>query len=150
MRNFLLVLHIIGVCIWLGANVVQAFLARSVAEADRDTRAWWAAAQGSMARVLYNVAGITILITGILMLVATDSPYSFSSTFVSIGFVAILVGAGLGMGVFGPGSRNLESAIKAGDRPVEASLGQRLLAFGALDTLVIIVTIWAMVAKLGA
>ncbi len=149
MRSLLLVLHIILVCVWLGANVVQGFIGPSVASAESSIREWWATAQSSMALLLYNVAGVGILVTGLLLMFAVDSPYGFSDPFISIGFLAVIVGAALGMAVFGPGYRGLAAAIRSGDEARENSLVQKLTLFGVVDTLVVVLTIIAMVSKLG-
>lgn len=147
MRTFLLVLHIIGVAIWLGANGVQAFTGPRVASASDEVRAWWSDNVGAMARVLYNVAGILVLVSGVLLVIETG--YEFSDAFVSIGFLAVIIGAVLGMAVFGPGSRKLTEAIHRNDAMAERSLTSRIQAFGILDTLVLLVTIVAMVSKWG-
>lgn len=148
MHDTLLILHIIGVAIWLGGNAVLAFVGPRISTAEPATRVWWADTQGAMARVLYNVAGILVLVTGVALVIDSDF-YSFSNAFVSIGFVAVIIGAVLGMTVFGPGSRNLSAAISAGDADEERSLTARLTAFGIIDTLVVVITIVAMVGKWG-
>lgn len=149
MRNVLLVLHVIGVALWLGANGVQAFAGSRTASAGAEARLWWAETQGAMARALYNVAGVLVLLTGLGLVLRSDSPWEFSDTFVSVGLVAVIIGAGLGMAVFGPGSRQLSAAIRQSDAAAERSLTNRLTAFGILDTIVVVVAITAMVAKWG-
>lgn len=148
MRETLLILHIIGVAIWLGGNIVLAFVGPRIGSAEAATRVWWAQTQGAMARVLYNVAGILVLITGV-GLVIDNNVVEFSSMFVSIGFLAVIVGAVLGMAVFGPGSRQLAAAIEEGDADAERAITARLTAFGALDSIVVVITIVAMVGKWG-
>jgi hypothetical protein len=148
-RTTLLVLHIIGVAIWLGANGVLAFAGPRAASAGPEVRAWWADTQGAMARVLYNVAGVLVLLTGLALVLRSGSPFAFSDTFVSIGFLAVIIGAGLGMAVFGPGSRALSAAVRSNDGEAERQVSSRLQAFGILDTLVLVVTIVAMVGKWG-
>ena len=147
MRNTLLVLHILGVATWFGANMVLAVAGPRAAHATADTRRWWAETQGSMARVLYNVAGILVLITGVGLVL--DGDISFGSTFVTVGFLAVIIGAVLGMAVFGPGTRKLAEAIEAGDEAAEKSLNGRLAVFGAIDSLVLVFAIAAMVGKWG-
>lgn len=147
MRNTLLVLHILGVATWFGANMVLAFAGPRAAHATADTRRWWAETQGSMARVLYNVAGVLVLITGVGLVL--DGDISFGSTFVTVGFLAVIIGAVLGMAVFGPGTRKLAEAIEAGDEATEKSLNGRLAVFGAIDSLVLVFAIAAMVGKWG-
>lgn len=148
MRTTLLALHIIGAGTWLGANLVQAFMSSRIPNASAEVRRWWAESVGAMTRLLYNVAAIVILVTGVWMVLRTDY-FSFSDTFISIGFLAILIGAVLGMAVFGPGMRQLVAAISSGDADAEASITRRLATFGIIDTLVVVVTIVAMVAKWG-
>ncbi len=148
MRTTLLALHIIGAGTWLGANIVQAFMSSRIPNASAEVRRWWAESLGSMTRIVYNGAAVLILVTGVWMVLRTDY-FSFSDTFISIGFLAILVGAVLGMAVFGPGLRQLAAAIGDGDQAAEASVTRRLTTFGIIDTLVVVVTIVAMVAKWG-
>ena len=146
MRTTLLVLHIVGVALWLGANGVLAFAGPRASNAPAEARAWWADTQGAMAKVLYNIAGILILVTGVFLVLEDGGP-EFSDTFVSIGFGAIIVGAALGMLVFGPGTRQLGAAIRAGDAEAERSTTTRLTLFGVLDTAVVVFTIVAMVGR---
>jgi uncharacterized membrane protein len=148
MRNTLLVLHILAVAAWLGGNLTLAFAGSMTRGADTAARRWWAATQGNMARLYFNVAGIVVLLTGIGLVIDSDF-ISFSDVFVSIGFVAVIIGALLGIFVFGPGCRELVASIDAGDTTAEASTTTRLTAVGIVDSLILILTIVAMVAKWG-
>lgn len=149
MFTTLLVLHIVGVALWLGGNAVLAFVGPRTSEASAEVRAWWADTQGAMARALYNAAGVLVLITGIALVVRDGSAFKFSNTFVSIGFAAVIIGAVLGMAVFGPGTRKLAAAVRSGDAADEKALTSKLTAFGILDTVVVVVTIVAMVGQWG-
>lgn len=146
--GWLLALHIVAVAAWLGANLVQAYLAAGVRKADPAARLWWARSQGSMGRAYYSVAGVVVLLTGIFMVL--DDRAEFSDAFVSIGFAAVIVGIVLGVAVFGPGSRKIAAAIESGDTATEKALDARLGMFGVLDTLIVLVTIVAMIFKWGA
>lgn len=148
MRNTLLVLHILGVATWFGANMVLAFTGPRASQAGAETRRWWAQTQGAMARVLYNVAGVLVLLTGIGLVLDSDF-IEFSDTFVTIGFLAVIIGAVLGMAVFGPGSRRLVAAIDASDQATEKSLNGRLAVFGAIDSVILVLAVAAMVGKWG-
>ena len=147
MRNALLVIHIISVAAWLGGNITLSFAGSTVRNADVAARRWWAATQGAMARTYFNVAGILVLLTGIGLVL--DGPWEFSNVFVTIGFVAVIVGALLGIFVFGPGCRQLVEAIDAGDEAQEASLMNRMATAGAVDSAVIVIAMVAMVASWG-
>jgi hypothetical protein len=89
-----------------------------------------------------------VLITGVGLVLDSDF-VAFSDTFVTVGFLAVIIGAVLGMAVFGPGTRKLADAIEAGDETTEKSLNSRLAVFGAIDSLVLVFTIAAMVGKWG-
>jgi putative copper export protein len=148
MRNALLVLHIIAVAAWLGANLTLGFAGSTARGADRAARRWWAATRGQMARVYYNAAGVIVLVSGV-GLVLIDGPYEFSDLFVSIGFLAVVVGAVIGVFQLGPNTRALVEAIDEGDEAVEQRLDNRLATVALVDSLVLVVAIVAMVARWG-
>ncbi len=147
--DWVLVVHIAAVAAWLGANFVQGYMASRTRKAGAAERRWWVETQGAMARVYYSVAGMLVLITGIVLVLDDERPGEFSSTFVSIGFAAIIIGIVLGVTVFGPGSRKIAAAIDQGDEATERSTDARLGIFGVIDSLVVLVTIAAMVGKWG-
>ncbi len=97
---------------------------------------------------IYTPAAIVSLVTGVLMVIDNDL-FDFSSTFVTIGFTMVIVGAGLGMFVFGPRGEAAAAAIEAGDAPRVRRLTGSLAGFGALDSVLLVVTIMAMTAKWG-
>lgn len=149
MEEALLVLHIIAVAAWLGGNLVLGFTNSYSKGADAAARRWWAETQGRMGKTYYNAAGVIVLLTGVGLVLTSDDVYQFSDAFVSIGFLAVIVGAMLGILVFGPRSRDLVAAIDAGDEAKEAALNNRLAVFGMIDSLVLVVAIVSMVAKWG-
>ena len=80
--------------------------------------------------------------------VVLGDSYSFGSTFVTIGFAMIVVGAVLGMVVFGPGGEKAADALETGDQGAAQAATSRLARWGVLDTLLLLVTIMAMVLRL--
>ena len=146
-RDVLLILHIAGAGTWLGANVVQAVAPPALARAGSSALAGWYRTTSALAVRLYIPAAVLILITGILMVLQSDT-YSFASIFVSIGFGMILVGALLGRFVFGPGGEQAAAAVEAGDEGSIRRAVSRLTTFGLIDTLLLLFTITAMVLRL--
>lgn len=146
-RDILLMLHISAVGIWLGANVVQAMVPGLLKSEATAMSAWFRVTE-KMSRTLYIPAGVTVLITGIL-LVLNSELYGFGSVFVTIGFVAVIAGAVLGSVVFGPNSLAIANALDSGDTAAADRLREATGRFGVLDTLILLFTIYAMVAKLG-
>ncbi|REK10721.1 MAG: hypothetical protein DWQ40_12640 [Actinobacteria bacterium] len=146
-RNILLVLHIGAAGAWLGANLLQAIVPGILGPVSPAAANWFRATE-KLSRRFYIPAGVTVLVTGVL-LVLNSEVFGFGTLFVTIGFAAVIIGAVLGSAVFGPKSLAIAEAIEAGEpdkaNKVRANTGQ----WGAFDTLVLVFTIYAMVAKLG-
>ena len=148
MRDTLLVIHIIAVAAWLGANLTMAYAGSANAGAEAVTRRWWAALQGNLGRVYKSVAAVIVLISGVV-LVLDNEGLSMGSTFVSIGFAAIIIGILLGIFLYGPGCRQIASAIDEGDEAQEKSANNKLAVVGGIETLILVVTIVAMIGEWG-
>ncbi len=146
-RDALLILHIAGVGTWLGANVVQAVVPPAAAKSGVAVLAGWYRLTGMLATRLYMPAAILILVTGVLLVLQSEA-YGFGSLFVTIGLAMIVVGAILGMVVFGPGGERAASAVEAQDGPAVRAAVSRLTTFGLVDTLLLLLTITVMVLKL--
>jgi uncharacterized membrane protein len=146
LRDFLLVLHIAGAGTWFGANIVQAVVPSMATKQAGGVASGWYRIAGRLSTVLYMPAAIVILLTGIFLVLQSEI-YGFGSLFVSIGFVTIVIGALLGIFVFGPVSTRAADAIDAGDDEGAKAATGRLSAFGLLDTLLVLTTIAVMVLK---
>lgn len=146
-RDILLVLHIAGAGTWLGANVVQAVVPPAAARAGQAALASWYRITSALATRLYMPAAILILVTGIL-LVLQDRAYGFGSLFVTIGFGMVVIGAVLGILVFGPGGESAAEAVESGEHLAIRSAVARLTRWGLIDTLLVLFTITVMVLRL--
>lgn len=98
---------------------------------------------------LYTPAAVVLLATGIWLVLQTDA-YAFSNAFVSLGFLTVILGAILAMAVFGPRGREAAELFEGGDVSRARTVQGRIQAFGMLDLVLFLVTIWAMVARWGA
>jgi hypothetical protein len=146
-RNLLLFVHIAAVGAWLGANIVQAIVPGLIGQESAAASAWFRVTE-KMSKALYIPAGVIVLITGVL-LVLDSEVYGFGTLFVTIGFMAVIIGAVLGSVVFGPRSTAIADALESGDVVAANRLRLATGRFGVLDTLIVLFTIFAMVAKLG-
>lgn len=150
MRDTLLTIHILAAASWFGANMVQLLVTPRVGGREPAVAAAWHRATVGFARFLYMPASIVVLITGVLLVTAVDdSPYEMSDAFVSVGFLAVVIGAVLGMGFFAPQGRRAADAYDSGDGATAADLERRIGLVGLVDTVVIAVTVVAMVSKWG-
>jgi uncharacterized membrane protein len=145
----LLFLHILGAGTWLGARATQAFATPYMRRQGPAAAASWIRATVAMGNRIYAPAAVVILVTGIWMVARSDF-YEFEQAFVGIGFVAVLIGVFLGIRVIGPRGEALAALHDEGadDATITGAYGG-LMRVGLLDTLVIVVTIWAMVNRLG-
>lgn len=148
-RDILLVLHIAGAGVWLGANVVQAVAPPLAASQGPEVLAGWYRITARLSSRLYMPAALTILITGVFLVLESEA-YGFDSLFVGIGMGMIVVGAVLGVVVFAPVGRRAADEIESGGvRQARASVA-RLAGFGLLDTVLLLFTVIVMVLRWGA
>lgn len=146
-RDILLVLHIAGAGTWLGANVVQAMVPPMAARSGTAALAGWYRVTSIMARRLYMPAAFLILITGVALVLEIDA-YGFGNTFVAVGFAMIIIGAILGIVVFGPGGNAAAEAVESEDVSRIRKAVARLTRWGLVDTLLVLLTIGVMVMRL--
>ena len=146
LREVLLVFHIAGAGVWLGTNVVQAVVPRMLARHGVEAASGWYRVAAKLGNRVYVPASIVILITGIFLVLDADE-YGFGTRFVTVGFAMIVVGAVLGVVVFEKGSELAAQAIESTDQGRIRASVSRLAAFGALDTLLLLLTITAMVTR---
>lgn len=146
MQNILLWVHILAAGAWLGGNLVQVFAGPIMEKAGPAPEAAWHRMTVKMGAMFYTPAAVVVLVTG-FELVRSNAGYEFSAAFVSLGFFTVLVGAILGMVVFAPAGRKLAEAIDRGDHSEVRTLKGKLRLWGMLDTLLVLVTMYAMVAK---
>lgn len=149
MRTILLTLHIIGAGVWLGANVAQLVTTRRLASGGGTDAATWMATIVHWGRVIYMPASIVLLATGIGLVLDSDF-YDFSNAFVSIGFLAVVAGAAIGIAVISKGSERAAAAFASGDDATGAAEVAKFMPWAMLDSLILVVAVLAMVGKWGA
>ena len=149
MRTFLLVVHILAAGAWIGANITQVVVTPRASKLGGSTAAAWMRSTVTMGRVLYTPAAVLSLATGVALVLRTDSAYDFENAFVVIGVAMVVIGAFLGIRVFGPQGEAAADAFDAGDVTAARSIVGRIFALGLLDSLLLVVTVTAMVGKWG-
>ena len=147
--QFLLWIHILAAASWFGGGVATTIGNRVFAAEADPVRAGWYRLVLRLGQVLYTPAAVLVLLTGVF-LVTGNSLYGFGSTFVSIGFLAVIVGAALGMAVYGPKSREAAAALVGGNASAAAAAVTRLQQAGVLELALLAITIASMVWKWGA
>lgn len=146
--QFLLWIHILAAATWFGGGVSAQIGSQVFASESDASRASWYRLMLRLGQVLYTPAAVVVLISGIL-LVTRNEAYGFGSTFVTIGFLTVIVGAALGMMVYGPRSRAASAALEEGDSGTAASAIALIRQAGLGELALIALTIAAMVWKWG-
>lgn len=149
MQTTLLFFHILGVGAWLGANITQFALAGRFSSVGGTTAATYHRGTVAMGRMLYTPAALLVLITGILLITTGEEGYGFDAPFISIGFFAVIIGAGMAMALFAPRARKAADLHETGDKPAAVAVERQIATFGWVDTVVILVAIAAMIGRWG-
>lgn len=149
MRTTLLVFHILGAATWLGANVTQAIATPQFVKAGGETTARWWRTTVLMGKALYPAAAVVLLLSGIFLVVTSNGGYSFSDPFVGVGFAMIIIGAVVGVTVFGPRGERAATLRETGDATGALVPEGVIRRFGTFDTVLLVITIVAMVSRWG-
>ncbi len=144
--EFLLWIHIIGAAIWFGGGIATHFGDRVLGHESNVVRAGWYRLVLRYGQMLYTPAAIIVLLTGIF-LVTGDGRFEFSSAFVSIGFLTVIVGGILGGTVFGPQARIASQAFDSGDSNTAVAAVSRIRLASMGESALLALTIAAMVWK---
>lgn len=146
--DVVLIIHILSAATWFGANVTQFVVTPRMEAIGGAAAAEWMRSTVFMGTRLYTPAAVVSLITGVMLVL--DRGYSFGSLFVTLGFVTVIVGAVVGIRVFGPVGEERAAAYESGDQAAIERLGSKLRMFGLLDITLITLTIASMVLTWGA
>lgn len=145
MRTLLLSVHIVCVAAWLGGNFTQMFLMRGFSTGDSALAAAWFRGSASMAKIYYSIAGVLLIVTGVGLVLNNDA-WSFGSGFVTVGFVAVIIGAVTGITFFGPRAERAAEEFENGQvsdgRKSASSIGMVAM----IDTAIVLIALVAMVS----
>jgi hypothetical protein len=146
-RDVMLLIHLIGVGTWLGANVVQMVAPPLAAAQGKETLAGWMRMGAGFGQRIYIPVGVVVLLSGVALVLLSEGVYSFGSLFVTIGFAVVIIAALMGSFVFTPGAEKAAEAIESGDERKIAATTGRLARFGALDTLLLLFAMAVMIIR---
>ena len=140
-------LHLLSAMVWVGGSVMtQVFGARIGRSGDQAQTLIFAKGAAAATRVL-SIAGLSTAVWGILLVVDVEF-FDFEQAWIVLGFTGVLVGALLGAMFFGPKTRKLIGQLESGDDSAEETI-KRIVLVSALELVVLVVVVWAMVVKPG-
>lgn len=148
--EWLVLIHIVMAVVWVGGGVTLNILAiRTRRSNDPDRLVALGRDAEWLGMRVFMPASILLLIVGIWA--ASEGDWEFSQAWISIGFAGYAVSFLAGVLFFGPESGRIAKLVEAegaASPTVQARLG-RLLTFTRIELVVLLVVIWAMVAKPG-
>lgn len=149
MHTGLLVIHILSVIVWIGAGVGATYLqSRLVGQGGAVALAWMRATETMGPRIYGPASGLTLL-SGIGLVLTTEA-YGFGSLFVVLG-LTVWVLVAIGNGVYaGPREKKALAAFEAEDEATGRSALRELSPFFAVELLLLLATVIAMVYRWGA
>ena len=148
MRDVMLFLHIVAAMAWIGAALREMAADGLVARSSAVVRAATARITVEMGRRIYGPAAGVVLVSGIWLVTLNDA-FSFGSAFVSIGFLAIIVGIAFGPGIYGRRWQRAAELHEAGDTAGAEQVEESMRPFRWIEIVVLLVTVLAMVMKWG-
>jgi hypothetical protein len=143
--NVLLVLHIAGVCAWLGANFVQLAVAPRMDREGSTVAAAWTRQTMWLGERYYSAAGAFLALTGILLVVHED--LAWRSGFIWVGVIVIVIGAVLGVAAFTPLAKRRLASLEAGDAEGAKQAQSRIIPLALVDTILVLAAMLAMVDR---
>jgi uncharacterized membrane protein len=142
--------HVLFAAIWFGGSVyIEALMAGAARTNDPQVMGTVAMRVGKTNPRLFGVSGVLTLIFGVWLVLLDSSPWEFSDTFVSIGFLVAIIGIVAGIAFFGPQMKKIESVIaeRGPQDPEVAERGARISMVAHAMTLLLLISMVVMVVK---
>lgn len=141
-------LHVVAVIVWLGSLfTVSVVTARVAREGNQSAMASLARQSEFLGRSVIGPAAGLVLIAGIVMVI--DGGIGFGTLWIAWGVGAVIVSMGLGGTVIRRSGQEL-GRLMASDRRDEGavlSVQRRMRTLSVINMLVLLSTVWMMVAK---
>lgn len=146
-------LHIVGAIVWIGAGFTFQVLNARLAKADDQAGIAALSSQGEWfgKAVFSSAAGVT-LVAGIITVLASNGAWGFGDVWVTWGFVGIALSIVFGAVLSQRLATELQDAVatEGVTSPRVAELQRRLGLYGAIDLVILVSVVAAMVWKPGA
>ena len=146
----LVLVHVVMAVAWIGGAFLMNVLAtRAVRSGSPERAAGYAADLEWVGLRQFTPASLLVLVSGIWA--ASEGNWDFGETWISIGFAGWAASFLVGVGFFGPEGGRIARLVAAEGPASGRVLAriERLLVLSRLELVVLLVVIWAMVAKPG-
>lgn len=143
----LVFIHILAAMVWVGGGFLTMALGIQTARSRDPERMLAYVRQGPIVAILTAPATLVLIAFGVWA--ALDVDLDFGTTWITIGLTVWVIGFLLGVGFHGPHSKRMKGAIEqdGADSPRAARLLRVELMVSAVELALLILAVWAMVAK---
>lgn len=143
-------LHVLSAMVWFGGGVFTQYVAARLLKADKPVAVSYAETAVAAGNGYFAKAAVSTLIFGVLTVIAGD--LSFGEAWIGIGFAGIFISIFTGAVLIGKATEAvLEATQTQGvESPDAVAARAKLRMISAIDSVVLIVVIAAMVFKPGA
>lgn len=147
LTNLLKLVHVAFAAFWVGGAVLLTVYGMTLMKADAGTKIAFSR-MTLVAGRLFAVFAAVALVAGTWMVIRVEW-FDFDQAWISIGFVGIVAGAVLGPAFYAPQARALIGELESGSGAA-AARERRIGIVSMLETLLLIVVVWAMIYQPGA
>ncbi len=141
--------HVFFAITWVGGGIMLHFLLARAAKAGPEAMQHLNdGAEWTSNHVFMPSSFLTL---GFGIATVASGGYDWGAPWIGIGFAGFLISAILGMAVLGPTSKKMKTLIgeRGPNDPVVTHLARRMGNVGRIDTLILIIVVFAMVTKIG-
>lgn len=146
-------IHIMGAIVWIGAAVTFQILNARLASARDEAGIAAMSSQGEwFGKAVFSSSAVVTLVAGIVTVLVSDGAWSFGDLWVTWGFVGIALSIVFGAVLSERTAKELATTVQTtgAGSPQVAALQRRLGLYGAIDLVVLVSVVAAMVWKPGA
>lgn len=147
MYDVLQTIHVIAAVAWVGGGIFHTFASAQLAGAPPEALRRWYEVDQVAGNRYFAPAAITTLLAGIGMVLVSD--LAWSEPFIGIGLGGVAVSIVLGAGFQERTGKELLAALDDGDQGRVEDLQERLRMLFWIELVVLLVVVWAMVARPG-
>ncbi len=144
--------HVAAAIVWVGgAFMIGVMFERAQRSQDEGTVLGLTRIGEFAGKAVFNPAGILVLVAGIWLVIESDG-IDFSEAWISLGFLGVALGAGLGMAFYPKILGRVRAGIEDDGLLSNETLAalRRLRLVSSLEWVFLLVVVWAMVFKPGA
>jgi uncharacterized membrane protein len=148
--EFLVIVHILAAAVWIGGGIMITAIAARAWSSREDSRVIELSRIGDfVGNRVFAPATLLVIISGAWAV--TEGPWKFDQAWISIGFAGWIVGLLLALLWHRVEGSRIRAAVADGGAAGAAArrIANLSLGIGLLELAILVVVVWAMVAKPG-